>query len=150
MSTAETPGSGWTTGMDAESSPPPWENHTSRFTAHWGPSVVVVTAHGELDAANAVALADYVQRCAAYCERVILDLTKLTFFGTSGFSVLHTINVRCAGADVQWTVVPNHVVTRLLRLCDPDHALPVCDSVTGDSTGRDDPRRLLQLVPQPR
>lgn len=150
MSTAETPGSGWTTGMDAEFPPPPWENHTSRFAAHWGPSAVVVTAHGELDAANAVALADYVQRCATYCERVILDLTKLTFFGTSGFSVLHTINVRCAGADVHWTVVPNHVVTRLLRLCDPDHALPVCDSLTGDATGRDDPRRLLQLVPQPR
>ena len=150
MSSAENTGLGWTTGMDAEFPPPPWENHTSRFSAHRGPSAVVVTAHGELDATNAVALADYVQRCAAYGERVILDLHELTFFGTAGFSVLHTINVRCAGADVQWAVVPNHVVSRLLRLCDPDHALPVCDSVTGDSIGWDDPRQLLQLVPQPR
>ncbi len=150
MSSAETTGSGWTTGTDGEVPPQPWENRTSRFTAHCGASAVVVTAHGELDAANAVALADYVQRCAGYCERVILDLSELSFFGTSGFSVLHTINVRCAGAGVQWAVVPNHVVSRLLRLCDPDHALPICDAVTGDPSGRDDSRHLLQLVPQPR
>jgi anti-anti-sigma factor len=151
MSTAGTTGPAWTTdGTDGESPSQPWESRTARFAAHWGPSAVVVTADGELDAANAVQLADYVQRCAAHSEWVILDLTGLEFFGTAGFSALHTINVRCAGAGVQWTVVPNHVVSRLLQLCDPDHALPICDSVTSDAAGSREPRRLLQLVPQPR
>ncbi len=128
----------------------PWENRTSRFAAHQEPSAVVVTAHGELDAVNAVALADYVQRCAGYSNWIILDLTKLKFFGTAGFSALHTINVRCAGAGVQWTVVPSPAVTRLLQICDPDYALPICVLVNGDSVNHEEPRRLLKLIPQPR
>jgi anti-anti-sigma factor len=131
-----------------------WENRTARFVAHRGPAAVVVTAHGELDAANAVQLADYVQRGAAFSRWVILDLTGLEFFGTAGFSALHTINVRCARAGVQWTVVPNRTVSRLLQICDPDQALPIYGSATGDTVGsssvRDEQRRLLQLVPQSR
>jgi hypothetical protein len=55
----------------------PWENHTVRFTAEWGPSFVVITAHGELDASNANQLADYVQRCAAHAKSVIVNLSAL-------------------------------------------------------------------------
>jgi anti-anti-sigma factor len=155
MSTAGTTGSGWVhAGSDDEFPSQPWESRTARFAAHRGPAAVVVAAQGELDAANAVQLADYVQRCAAFSQWVILDLTGLKFFGTAGFSALHTINVRCAGAGVRWTVVPNRTVSRLLRICDPDQALPIYGSPTGDSFGysavRDEPRRLLQLVPQPR
>jgi anti-anti-sigma factor len=127
----------------------PWENHTARFTADWSSSDVVITAHGELDASNANQLADYVHRCAAHADSVIVNLSEVEFFGTAGFSALHTINVRCAGADVRWAVVPSKAVSRLLRICDPDHALPLTDSVPN----RDDdqaPRRLFQLVPQPR
>ena len=69
----------------------PWENHTARFTAEWRPSFVVITAHGELDASNASQLAD-VERCAAHANSVIVNLTGLEFFGTAGFSALHTIN----------------------------------------------------------
>lgn len=126
----------------------PWENHTARFTAEWGPSSVVITAHGELDASNANQLADYVQRCAAHTKSVILNLSDVEFFGTAGFSALHTINVRCAGADVGWAVVPSKAVSRLLRICDPDNALPLAESVLGSLD--DGPRPLFQLVPQPR
>src|SRR6201996_4764918 len=128
----------------------PWENHPARFTAEWGASSVVITAHGELDASNAVQLADYVQRCAAHSESVIVNLSGLEFFGTAGFSALHTINVRCAGADVRWTVVPSRAVSRLLRICDPDSALPVTKSVPAILEEDEQPRRLFQLVPQPR
>ena len=127
-----------------------FETPTARFTAEWGPSFVVVTAHGELDASNANQLADYVQRCAAHCNSVILNLSGLEFFGTAGFSALHTINVRCAGADVRWTVVPSKAVSRLLRICDPDKALPLADSVPDVLDGNEQPRRLFQLVPQAR
>ena len=128
----------------------PWENHTARFTAEWGPSFVVITAHGELDASNANQLADYVQRCAAHANSVIVNLSGLEFFGTAGFSALHTINVRCAGADVRWAVVPSKAVSRLLRICDPDNALPLAESVPDILDGNEKPRRLFQLVPQPR
>jgi anti-anti-sigma factor len=143
---------------DANSDPPtygaipsePWENHTARFTAEWGPSSVVITAEGELDASNANQLADYVQRCAAHSESVIVNLSGLEFFGTAGFSALHTINVRCAGADVRWAVVPSKAVSRLLRICDPDCALPLIESISDSLNESEEPRRLFQLVPQPR
>lgn len=126
----------------------PWENHTARFTAEWGPSFVVITAHGELDASNANELADYVQRCATHAKSVVVNLTGLDFFGTAGFSALHTINVRCAGADVRWTVVPGTAVSRLLRICDPDGTLPLAESVPAGVDGNEEPRRLFQLVPE--
>ena len=113
---------------DAGFPPQPWENHTARFSAHWGPSAAVITAHGELDASNATQLADYVQRCAAHSKGIVLDLSEVEFFGTAGFSALHTINVRCAGADVRWAVIPSRAVSRLLRICDPDNTLPMTES----------------------
>jgi len=128
----------------------PWENRTARFSAEWGPSSVVITAHGELDASNANQLANYVQRCATHSKSVIVNLSDVEFFGTAGFSALHTINVRCAGADVRWAVVPSKAVSRLLRICDPDNALPLAESVPDSRHGIEDsgePRRLFQLVP---
>jgi anti-anti-sigma factor len=137
---------------DARIALEPWENHTARFTAEWGPSAVVITAHGELDASNSNQLADYVQRCAAQFKSlvVILNLSEVEFFGTAGFSALHTINVRSAGADVRWAVVPSRAVSRLLRICDPDHALPVAESIADALDDNEKPLQLLQLVPQPR
>ncbi|HME77166.1 MAG TPA: STAS domain-containing protein [Mycobacterium sp.] len=128
----------------------PWEDHTARFTAEWGASSVVITAHGELDASNAAQLADYVQRCAGRSESVIVNLSGLEFFGTAGFSALHTINVRCAVTDVRWAVVPSKAVSRLLRICDPDNALPLVESVPDSLDEIEEPHRLFQLVPQPR
>ena len=137
-------------GTDAALPPPAWENHSARFTAQWGSSCAVITAHGELDASNANQLADYVQRCAANANLVVVNLSGLEFFGTAGFSALHTINVRCAGAGVRWAVVPSQAVSRLLRICDPDNALPLAESVPDILDGDEKPRRLFQLVPQPR
>jgi anti-anti-sigma factor len=140
-------------GVDAAFPSRAWECHTARFTADWGQSGPVITVRGELDASNAGQLADYVQRCATHSKSLILDLSKVEFFGTAGFSALHTINVRCAGADVRWAVVPSQAVSRLLRICDPDSALPVAESAPGSGivgSENDEPTPLLQLVSQPR
>jgi anti-anti-sigma factor len=137
-------------GVDAAFPSRPWECHTARFTADWGPSGPVITAHGELDASNAGQLADYVQHCATHSRSLILDLRGVEFFGTAGFSALHTINVRCAGANVCWAVVPSQAVSRLVRLCDPDNTLPIAESAAADVCEDDEPRPLLQLVSQPR
>jgi anti-anti-sigma factor len=129
--------------------PPPWENHSARFTAHSDSSGVVIVAYGELDASNANQLADYVERCVAESATVVVDFSNLEFFGTAGFSALHLINVRCAGANQRWAVVPSKAVSRLLRICDPDHTLPLVESVSAfqDADGEGpDPDRLFQLV----
>ena len=140
-------------GTDTGPPSPTWENHSARFTADRLSSCVVITAYGELDASNASQLADYVQHCAAGSKSVIVDLTGLDFFGTAGFSALHLINVRCAGANLDWAVVPSKAVSRLLRICDPDSTLPLAKSARAmtDADGKDPGlSRLFQLVPKPR
>ncbi|AQT81271.1 sulfate transporter [Mycolicibacterium litorale] len=125
--------------------------HTARFTTHWPDTGVgIVTAHGELDASNAAAFADHVVECAGEGVRLVLDLSGLDFFGTAGFSALHTVNVRCANSATRWALVTGEAVDRLLRVCDPDHALPVAESVPAAVALLDgEPRRLLELVAEP-
>jgi anti-anti-sigma factor len=114
------------------------------------PSVAVVTAKGELDASNAQQLVDYALRDAESTQRLALDLTGVGFFGTAGFSALHTLNVRCAGAGVEWVLVPSTPVSRLLRICDPDSTLPIAPTMSAALTHlQADQRRLLQLVTEP-
>lgn len=137
-------------GSNAAIPPPAWENHTARFSAEWDTARVVVTVRGELDASNAAQLADYFDLCIAHSTPLVLDLSNLDFFGTAGFSALHLINVKCAGANLRWAVVPNKAVSRLLRICDPDSTLPLIKSVHALPTEDDedpDYNRLFQLVP---
>jgi anti-anti-sigma factor len=130
----------------------PTDCHTAHFATRWlRPSIAVITAHGELDAANAAQFVDYALRHAAHIDRLVLDLTGVEFFGTAGFSALHSVNVRCAGEKIEWALAPSSAVTRLLRICDPDLALPICTSVdTALSAVQNEPRRLLQLVSKAR
>ena len=127
------------------------ECHTARFNTHWTPdNVGIIAVGGELDASNATAFADHVAQCASNGDRLVLDLSELEFFGTAGFSALHTINVRCADTTSRWVLVTGDAVARLLRVCDPDGTLPVADSVPAAVKQLDDePRRLLKLVPEP-
>jgi anti-anti-sigma factor len=130
----------------------PTDCHTARFATRWlRRSTAVITAHGELDAANAAQFVDYALRHGARTDRLVLDLTGVEFFGTAGFSALHSVNVRCAGEKIEWALAPSSAVTRLLRICDPDSALPICTSVdTALSAVQGEPRRLLQLVSKSR
>src|SRR5574337_1683092 len=64
------------------------KSRTARFDTHWGRSGAVVTVHGEVDAANADALGEYVEHHAGYCEWLVLDLSALDFIGTGALSVL--------------------------------------------------------------
>jgi anti-anti-sigma factor len=128
------------------------DSSTASFTTRWlQPSVAVITAIGELDASNAQELVDYALRDADRTRRLALDLTGVDFFGTAGFSALHTLNVRCAGAGVEWVLVPSTAVSRLLRICDPDSTLPFAATMSAAlSQLQADQRRLLQLVTEPR
>jgi anti-anti-sigma factor len=130
----------------------PTDCHTAHFATRWlQPALAVITAHGEVDAANAQEFVDYSLRHAPHMDRVVLDLTGVDFFGTAGFSALHTLNVRCAAEKIEWALTPSAAVARLLRICDPDSALPICDTVDAALAAvQGEPRRLLQLVPKSR
>ncbi|MGV0604262.1 STAS domain-containing protein [Mycolicibacterium sp. XJ1904] len=125
------------------------ECHTAHFaTRRLEPETAIVSAHGEIDAANSQEFVDYAMRHATELERIVVDLSGVEFFGTAGFSALHTLNVRTAGEKVEWALVPSASVSRLLRICDPDAALPVCDSIETALTDGKSTKPLLQLVPE--
>src|SRR5258707_8671605 len=79
----------------------PTDCRTAHFATRWlQPSMAVITAHGELHAANAQQIVDYALHHAAHTDRLVLDLTGVDFFGTAGFSALHTVNVRSAAEQI--------------------------------------------------
>jgi anti-anti-sigma factor len=126
------------------------ECHTAHFSTRWPQSdTAVVSAHGEIDAANAQEFVDYALRQSALIKYLVIDLSGVVFFGTAGFSALHALSVRTAGEDIEWTMVPGTPVTRLLRLCDPDADLPVCPSAEAALSAMQG-KPLLQLVPKAR
>jgi anti-anti-sigma factor len=91
--------------------------------------VVVVAAHGAIDATNARVTTDHLLSQAMCGQGLILDLRALDFFGTEGFLVLHRVAVGCAHTGTAWSLVPGPAVTRLLRICDPQGLLPAADTV---------------------
>ena len=112
-------------------------------------TTLVVAAEGELDACNARDLADYVEHSLGSCTRLIVDLRDLQFFGTSGFSVLHNVNVACSRRGTNWVVIPGREVDRLLRICDPGGGLPVAKTLeTAIAAVVRGPRRHLRMLPR--
>jgi anti-anti-sigma factor len=128
------------------------DTHAAHFATRWlQPDTAVITAHGEIDAANSQEFVDYALRHGDRIKRLVLDMSGVDFFGTSGFSALHTLNVRCAGEAVEWASVPSTAVSRLLRICDPDSTLPFFGDLDAALLAvHGEPRRLLQLVAEPR
>jgi len=106
------------------------EHHRAIFSAcHLSDTTVLVTVRGEVDAANSRALSEYVERQIAGWPRLVLDLSGVDFFGTSGFSTLHHINVICAQYRATWALVVGPQLRRFLKICDPDNLLPLEESV---------------------
>jgi anti-anti-sigma factor len=103
----------------------------ARLDTQWmDSSVAIVSAHGDIDKTNAHSLTEYALADLARCSGLVLDLTHLEFFGAAGFSALHRISVSCAGAGIDWALVPGSAVSLLLRICDPEHLLPTVDAVS--------------------
>lgn len=109
----------------------PSNGQLAYWDTHWTKSsVVVVRAHGDIDRSNAHTLTEHSLAHLVRCRGLILDLTRLEFFGAAGFSALHRISVNCAGAGIDWAVVPGAAVSLLLRIFDPDGLLPAADTVS--------------------
>lgn len=119
----------------------------AQFCAQWlWPATAVISVRGELDASNAAEIIDCGIRQSRPSGQLVLDLGAVEFFGVGCFACLHTLNVRFAGDNIDWTLIPGTAVSRVLGICDPACALPVSpDLPTALSTLRDQPRQL-QLV----
>ncbi|CAJ1510280.1 STAS domain-containing protein [[Mycobacterium] burgundiense] len=86
-----------------------------------------VSAHGEIDAANAERFGDYVLGLVPHCKFLVVDLSGLKFLGTQGVSALHRIQAELA--DTAWVIVSSPAVARALRVCDPAGQLLSAGSV---------------------
>ncbi len=93
------------------------------------PTTVLVAAFGEIDAASAAGLSERIEEHLEGYRQLVLDLSRLEFFGTAGYSVLHRVHSRCARAGVDWVLVPGPEVGRLLRVCDPDGIVPTASNI---------------------
>lgn len=97
---------------------PPGPRTAARFTCRpAGPRGVAITIEGEIDAANADNLSEFVAARVGEGERLILDCSAVTFFAVEGFSALQRITVMCAQAGATWVLVPSTSVSRVLTLC---------------------------------
>jgi anti-anti-sigma factor len=120
------------------------EHSRGIFSAcHLSDGTVLVTVEGEVDATNSRSLACYIERQIAGSTRLVLDLTVIEFFGTTGFAALHNINVTCARYGVSWVVIAGPRLRRFLRICDPDNLLPLEDSAVDHLDTRPGNRELL-------
>ncbi|MCG5434007.1 STAS domain-containing protein [Mycobacterium sp. MYCO198283] len=99
--------------------------HVSRLE----PWLLLITVTGEIDATNGRALGRFAERHTGTSTQLVLDLGEATFFGSQGFTALHYLSVSCARSDVDWMVVAGREARRLLRIVDPDGALPTVDTV---------------------
>ena len=73
-------------------------------------TTVLVAAIGEIDAPSATALSERIEEHQSRNRQLVLDLSRLEFFGTAGYSVLHRVHSRCARAGVDWVLVPGPVI----------------------------------------
>ena len=108
----------------------PWTDHTARWACRrLKSSVIVISADGDIDAANAATLSEYPLRYVARCRGLILDLRGVEHFGNEGFSAPRGVFVCCLGAGTGWAVVPGTAVSRVLRIYDPQGSLPATRTV---------------------
>jgi anti-anti-sigma factor len=111
-------------------------------------TTVLVAAVGEIDAANSAELRTFVEDHLGGYQQLVLDLSRLGFFGTDGFSALHAINVRCSRRGIDWVMVPGPEVSRILRVCDHEGALATATNiVSAVATLARGPHRQPQLTP---
>jgi anti-anti-sigma factor len=104
---------------------------------HPSPTRVAIAVMGDVDALNGRELGRYVERHTHLSKQLVLDLRAVDFFGSQGFTALYYISVYCARGDVDWLIVGNPPVRRLLAICDPEGQLPVVDDLFSGLTRLD-------------
>lgn len=92
-------------------------------------TAVLIAAFGSIDAASAGETSGRIDHHLSGYRHLVLDFSRLEFFGTAGYSVLHRVSARCRWLGMDWVLVPGPEVERLLRICDPDRMLPTAPNI---------------------
>jgi anti-anti-sigma factor len=120
--------------------------HRLRLMRHRSaPLTVVVSVHGDIDAANTDELIAYVYYAIGTDRGLILDLRHVDFIGTAGISALEAMS---PAGDRPWrmVVVPSRVVTRLLELCPPAAPIQLAEDLDAARAAVHGARPVLELT----
>ncbi|BBX10787.1 STAS domain-containing protein [Mycolicibacterium aichiense] len=111
-------------------------------------TTLLIAAVGEIDASNAGDMLGYVEDNVSGYQQLVIDLSKLDFFATDGFSALHTLTVRCSRRGIDWVLVPGPAVARVLRVCDPEGLVTTAGNIVSAVAAlARGPHTHLQLAP---
>ncbi|MCV7344540.1 STAS domain-containing protein [Mycolicibacterium rhodesiae] len=114
-------------------------------------TTLLIAAVGEVDASNASDMLGYVENNVTGYQQLVIDLSKLDFFATDGFSALHTLTVRCSRRGIDWVLVPGPAVARVLRVCDPEGLVTTAGNIVSAVAAlARGPHTHLQLAPLPK
>ena len=90
----------------------------------------VVEVAGELDLASAPTLADVLHDLEPPCDRVILDLSRLTFIDSTGLRLAIAVHRRAEMDGFDFVVAgATEPILRVLRVTGLDVALPMAPDV---------------------
>ncbi|MEV4476200.1 STAS domain-containing protein [Nonomuraea salmonea] len=95
---------------------------------------LVITVLGEVDMTSAAVLEEYVREQAAPGERVVLDLTMLTFMDSNGLRACESLHnaLRDGGGSLRLTGV-HGVLVRLLEITGLREVLDIHGGPAGDA-----------------
>ena len=92
---------------------------------------VLVSLSGEVDLSNAESLKTGIERATAGADRIVVDLTAIEFFDSSGLRLLKQLSTDASGANVTFVVVapPNSIARSVLDITSMSDELAVQDSL---------------------
>lgn len=108
---------------------PTFECCGAKIRAHCHHLAMVVTIHGEIDAANVDRISEYIRQCTLVKNPLVLDLSAVNSFAPVGISFLYILDDECRTAGVEWTLVPSPAVIEVLRDYDDETMFPMTRSV---------------------
>ena len=92
---------------------------------------VLVSLSGEVDLSNVESVRTGIERATVGAERIVIDLTAIEYFDSSGLRLLKQLSTHAAGANVALIVVapPNSVARSVLDITSMSEELAVEDSL---------------------
>jgi len=92
---------------------------------------VLVSLSGDVDLSNAESVRTGIELATVGAERIVIDLTAIEFFDSSGLRLLNQLSTHAAEANVPFIVVapPNSVARSVLDITSMSEELAVEDSL---------------------
>ena len=92
---------------------------------------VLVSLSGEVDVSNTESVRTGIERVTAGADRIVIDLSAIEFFDSSGLRLLKQLSTTASEANVTFVVVapPNSIARSVLDITSMSNELGVRDSL---------------------